>query len=59
MSAPDVNLERQKNRHRTMVRGLWIGVAIAGAVAVCVYVYSTVSDAESAAVVMPSALGMV
>ena len=33
MSAPDVNLERQKRRHRPMVRGLWIGMAVAAGVA--------------------------
>lgn len=32
MSAPDVNIDKQKKRHRTMVWGIWIGVAIAGLV---------------------------
>jgi len=43
MSAPDVNLERQKNRHRTMVRGLWIGVAIGVMVAAGAYGYHAIS----------------
>ncbi|AEI94511.1 hypothetical protein [Roseobacter litoralis] len=34
MSAPDVNLEKQKHRHRRMVLGIWIGVAIAGLVGI-------------------------
>lgn len=29
MSSPDVNIGKQKHRHRTMIRGLWIGVGIA------------------------------
>lgn len=29
MSAPDTNIERQKNRHKTMVWGIWVGLAIA------------------------------
>ncbi len=33
MSAPDVNLDRQKRRHRPMLRGLWIGLAVAVGVA--------------------------
>jgi len=45
MSAPDVNLERQKNRHRTMVRGLWIGAAVAVIVAAAGYGYFAVSGA--------------
>ncbi len=33
MSAPDVNLDRQKRRHSTMIRGVWIGLLIAVGVA--------------------------
>lgn len=34
MSAPDVNIETQKHRHRTMIRGLWIGAAFAALVVI-------------------------
>ncbi|WP_300031414.1 hypothetical protein [uncultured Roseobacter sp.] len=33
MSAPDTNIERQKTRHITMLRGIWIGLLIAAGVA--------------------------
>ncbi|ABG32825.1 hypothetical protein [Roseobacter denitrificans] len=38
MSAPDVTLERQKHRHRKMVRGIWIGVGIIALVSIGAYV---------------------
>jgi hypothetical protein len=45
MSAPDVNIEKQKHRHRTMVRGLWVGAAIAllvvGGIAISAGVFDT------------------
>jgi hypothetical protein len=50
MSAPDVNIERQKARHKTMVRGLWIGAVLAIAAALAVY-----SGLFTATAVMPSA----
>ena len=28
MSAPDVKIETQKHRHRSMVSGIWIGAAV-------------------------------
>jgi hypothetical protein len=46
MSAPDVNLEKQKHRHRTMVRGLWVGAAVAVIVAIGLIVSETVFDAD-------------
>jgi hypothetical protein len=54
MSAPDVNLERQKSRHRTMVRGLWIGAAIAVIVAVAIYGYTVISGEDAATVILPT-----
>ena len=33
MSAPDTNIEKQKHRHRRMIHGIWLGVAIAFLVA--------------------------
>ena len=46
MSAPDVNIEKQKHRHRTMVRGVWIGVAIACVVAAGIWVGMGVFGAD-------------
>ena len=34
MSAPDTNLERQKNRHKTMAWGIWVGLSFAAVVAI-------------------------
>jgi hypothetical protein len=48
MSAPDVNLEKQKHRHRTMVRGLWVGAALAIVVAIGLVVSETVFGADPA-----------
>ncbi|MGA9253586.1 MAG: hypothetical protein WBV71_14190 [Roseobacter sp.] len=54
MSAPDVNVDRQKSRHITMVRGLWIGVAIAVIFAVAIYGYTQVSGEEAEALLTPA-----
>ena len=34
MSAPDTNIERQKNRHKTMGWGIWLGLGFAAIVAI-------------------------
>lgn len=59
MTAPDVSLERQKRRHRTMVKGIWWGVAIAVLVAVIFWIMmaSPGSDSASAALLGTLATG--
>ena len=54
MSAPDVNVERQKTRHSTMVRGLWIGAAVAVVVTLGIFVYTSLSGEEASAVLTPA-----
>ena len=39
MSSPDTNIEKQKHRHRTMVRGIWLGLAVAGVVLLATTVF--------------------
>ena len=48
MSAPDVSLERQKRRHRTIVKGLWVGVTVAVIVAVMAFFFSIIIDSDTA-----------
>jgi hypothetical protein len=54
MSAPDVDIEKQKHRHRTMARGLWIGGAVAVLVAAGLAVAMGVFDTDPTEVI-PSA----
>lgn len=51
MSAPDVTLETQKHRHRTMLRGLLLGAGIALAAPICIVVGLAVFDVESRALI--------
>ncbi|MFK7763737.1 MAG: hypothetical protein AB8B62_10770 [Roseobacter sp.] len=51
MSAPDVNIERQKKRHHTMVKGIWIGLGIAIVVAVGLSVAMGIFNVDPTAVI--------
>ena len=55
MSAPDTDIEKQKTRHRTMVHGLWVGVAIAVIVAVALAVSIGVFDSSPTEIIPPAA----
>lgn len=48
MSAPDTNLERQKNRHKTMGWGVWVGVGFALLVALGLILTVTVFGVDLA-----------
>lgn len=41
MSAPDVNVKRQKKRHRPAVWGIWISVAVVVVAGVAAIAYFT------------------
>lgn len=51
MSAPDVNIEKQKKRHHTMIQGIWIGLGIAVVVALIMSVAMGVFNADPTAMI--------
>ena len=51
MSAPDVNIERQKKRHRPMIRSLWVGLALIVVVSVGVLLANSLFDTGPAALI--------
>ena len=57
MSAPDTNLERQKNRHKTMGWGVWVGVGFALLVALGLILAVTVFGVDLATLAPSDMIG--
>jgi hypothetical protein len=57
MSAPDTNIEKQKQRHKPVAWGLWAGIAITLAVVIVLAVVFNLFGVSYTEVVPPSDAG--